>query len=231
MHLKNIIDEFSKERKSRDVATRNNEEKDFWDLLMDFEGSGKDEPWKMSDKHINSFIMVSKFIYWNKLAELDEAISGGTDTTVSTVEWVMTEVARNREVMSWKDRDEISHVVGYNRNIEESDIGSLPYLGADSASWDNPFSSNPDRFLGDTTDYRGIHSRFLPFGAGRRMFPGLSMVHQILPMLVGSLLQSFDWTLENGVAPESINMNGKIEMSLKKSTPLRIIPRASPLAV
>ncbi|RZC85882.1 hypothetical protein C5167_026541 [Papaver somniferum] len=260
--FQNIIDEFAKERKSRDVATRNNEEKDFWDFLMDFEGSGKDEPRKMSDRHIYAFIM--------------EAISGGTDTTVSTVEWVMTEVVRNPEVMR-KTKDEIAQVVGYNRKIEESDIGSLPYLGAvikeamrlnpvaplliprttvkdtefmgyiipkgtavlvntwgigrDSASWDNPFSFNPDRFLGNNTDYRGRHSRFLPFGAGRRMCPGLPMVHQILPMLVGSLLQSFDWTLENGVAPESINMNGKIEMSLKKSTPLRIIPRASPLAV
>ncbi|KAI3871191.1 hypothetical protein MKW98_015091, partial [Papaver atlanticum] len=78
-----------------------------------------------------------------------------------------------------------------------------------------------------TIDYRGHHSRFLPFGAGRRICPGLPMVHQILPMVVGSVLQSFDWTLENGATPESIDMNETLEMSLNKSSPLRIIPKAS----
>ncbi|RZC85879.1 hypothetical protein C5167_026553 [Papaver somniferum] len=259
--FENIIDEFVKERKGRDIVSpNNNEEKDFLDMLMDFEGSGKDEPKKMLDKHINAFMM--------------EMMMGGTDTTVSTIEWVMTEVVRNPEVMR-KAKDEIAQVVGYNRKIEESDTGSLPYLGAvikeamrlnpvapflipratveetefmgyivpkdtavfvniwgigrDSASWDDPFSFNPDRFLGNTTDYRGRHYRFLPFGAGRRICPGLPMVNQILPIVVGSLLQSFDWTLENGVTPESIDMNEKLEMSLKKSTPLRIKPRATAL--
>ncbi|KAI3876248.1 hypothetical protein MKX03_028478 [Papaver bracteatum] len=257
--FKSIIGEFVKERKSRHIVLRNNnEDKDFLDLLMDFEGSGKDEPRKMSDKHITAFIM--------------EMILGGTDTTVSTIEWVMTEVVRNPVVMR-KAKDEIAQVVGYNRKIEEKDIENLPYLGAvikeamrlnpvapfliprttvedtefmgyivpkdtavfvniwgigrDSASWDDPLSFNPERFLGNTTDYRGQHSRFLPFGAGRRICPGLPMVHQILPMVVGSLLQSFDWTLENGAAPESIDMNETLEMSLKKSTPLRIIPKAT----
>ncbi|KAI3868352.1 hypothetical protein MKX03_030345, partial [Papaver bracteatum] len=54
----NIIDEFAKERKIRDIVLRDtSEEKDFWDLLMSFEGNGKDEPRKMSDEHINVFIM------------------------------------------------------------------------------------------------------------------------------------------------------------------------------
>ncbi|KAI3839422.1 hypothetical protein MKX03_017545 [Papaver bracteatum] len=258
----NIVDGFAKERRSTDVIHNSNEEKDYWDLLMDFEGNGKDEPTKLSDRYINFFIM--------------EIFIAGTDSIITPLEWVMTEVMRNPEVMRMA-KDEIAQVVGYNRKIEESDVDSLPYLGAviketlrlhppapfliprttiedtefmgyvipkdtavlvnfwgigrDSALWDDPFSFNPERFLGNTTDYRGQHSRFLPFGSGRRMCAGLPLVHQILPIVVGSLLQSFDWTLENGVTPESIDMNEKIETSLKKATPLRIIPRASALAV
>ncbi|KAI3984514.1 hypothetical protein MKX01_034007 [Papaver californicum] len=57
--LLNIVDEFAKERKSRDTLLRNNKEKkDYWDLLMDFEGNGKDEPKKLSDRYINFFIAV-----------------------------------------------------------------------------------------------------------------------------------------------------------------------------
>ncbi|XP_026440631.1 cytochrome P450 76A2-like [Papaver somniferum] len=258
----NILDGFAKERRSTDVLHNNKEEKDYWDLLMDFEGNGKDEPRKMSDRHINSFIT--------------EIFVGGSDSLINSVEWVMTEVVRYPEVMR-KAKDELAQVVGYNRKIEESDIESLPYLGAviketlrlhpaaplliprttveemefigytipqdtavlvnvwgiarDAALWDDPFSFNPERFLGNTTDYRGQHFQYLPFGCGRRMCPGLPMAHQILHIVVGSLLQSFDWTLEDGVTPESIDMNGKFQASLQKSIPLRIIPRASPLAV
>ncbi|KAI3911193.1 hypothetical protein MKW92_013453 [Papaver armeniacum] len=255
----NILDGFAKERRSTDVLHNN---KDYWDLLMDFEGNGKDEPRKMSASHINGFIT--------------EIFVGGSDSLMNSVEWVMTEVVRNPEVMR-KAKDEIAQVVGYNRKIEESDIESLPYLGAviketlrlhpaaplliprttvedtefmgyiipkdtavlvnvwgiatDPAIWDDPFTFNPERFLGNTTDYRGQHFQYLPFGCGRRMCPGLPMAHQILHIVVGSLLQSFDWTLENGVTPESIDMNGKFQASLQKSIPLRIIPRASLLAV
>ncbi|KAI3871192.1 hypothetical protein MKW98_015092, partial [Papaver atlanticum] len=54
--LQNIIEELVKERKSRDIVLHNHhKEKDFLDLLMDFEVSGKDEPRKMSDRHINAF--------------------------------------------------------------------------------------------------------------------------------------------------------------------------------
>ncbi|KAI3876251.1 hypothetical protein MKX03_028481 [Papaver bracteatum] len=257
----NILDGFAKERRSTDLLHNTNEDKDYWDLLMDFEGNGKDEPWKLSDRHISSFIT--------------EIFIGGSDSLINSVEWVMTEVVRNPEVMR-KAKDEIAQVVGYNRKIEESDVESLPYLGAviketlrlhpaaplliprttveemefmgyiipkdtavlvnvwgigrDSALWDDPFSFNPERFLGNTTDYRGRHYQFLPFGAGRRMCAGIPMAHQILHIVVGSLLQSFDWTLENGMTPESIDMKEKFQTSLQKSTPLRIIPKASALA-
>ncbi|KAI3923549.1 hypothetical protein MKW92_028711 [Papaver armeniacum] len=258
----NTIDELAKERKSRDIDLRNNNEKDYWDLLMDFEGDGKDEPRKISDRHLNWFIM--------------EVFIGATDTVITSVEWVMTEVVRNPEVMR-KAKDEIAKVVGYNRKIEESDIESLPYLcavikealrlhpaapflvprsttedtkfmgyiipkdtavlvnvwgiGRDSDLWGDPFTFNPERFLGNTTDYRGHHYQYLPFGSGRRMCPGIPMAHQILHIVIGSLLQSFDWSLENGVIPESIDMNEKVEMTLQKAIPLRIIPRASALGV
>ncbi|KAI3970048.1 hypothetical protein MKX01_015586 [Papaver californicum] len=63
----NILDGFAKERRSTDVLCKTEEEKDYWDLLMDFEGNGKDEPLKLSDRHIISIIAVSKFIKLNNL--------------------------------------------------------------------------------------------------------------------------------------------------------------------
>ncbi|CAA3025243.1 ferruginol synthase-like [Olea europaea var. sylvestris] len=51
----------------------------------------------------------------------------GTDTTSSTVEWIMTELIRNPEKMS-KARNELWTVIGRNKQVEESDISRLPYL-------------------------------------------------------------------------------------------------------
>ncbi|RZC50138.1 hypothetical protein C5167_018560 [Papaver somniferum] len=101
-----IVDGFAKERRITDAIRNNKEEKDYWDLLIDFEGNGKDEPRKLSDRHINWFIT--------------EIFIGGTDSLINSIEWVMSEVVRNPEVMR-KAKDEIGQVVGYHRKIDESD--------------------------------------------------------------------------------------------------------------
>jgi cytochrome P450 len=55
--------------------------------------------------------------------------AAGTDTSSSTVEWAMVELLRNPLSMA-KACDELRRVIGSRRNIEESEIGQLPYLQA-----------------------------------------------------------------------------------------------------
>ncbi|EYU25445.1 hypothetical protein MIMGU_mgv1a018354mg [Erythranthe guttata] len=56
-------------------------------------------------------------------------IVGGADTSTDTVEWAMTELLSNPEIMS-KARNELRTVIGENKQVEESDISKLPYLRA-----------------------------------------------------------------------------------------------------
>ncbi|KAL8058763.1 hypothetical protein ABFX02_03G042400 [Erythranthe guttata] len=56
-------------------------------------------------------------------------ILGGADTSADTVEWAMTELLKNPEIMS-KAKDELRNVIGENKQVEESDISKLPYLRA-----------------------------------------------------------------------------------------------------
>ncbi|KAK4390548.1 cytochrome [Sesamum angolense] len=51
------------------------------------------------------------------------------DTTAGAVEWVMTELMRNPQVML-KLKTEVRTIVGANNQVEESDISKLPYLQA-----------------------------------------------------------------------------------------------------
>ncbi|KAL3362127.1 hypothetical protein AABB24_014807 [Solanum stoloniferum] len=62
-------------------------------------------------------------------AILVDIVIGGTDTTITTVEWVMSELLNNPEIMS-KVQQELKHVVGMNNIVEESHLPNLHYLDA-----------------------------------------------------------------------------------------------------
>jgi len=52
---------------------------------------------------------------------------GGTDTTSSAIQWTMSELVRNPNVMK-KVQEEVRKVLGHKLNVEESDIKKMNYL-------------------------------------------------------------------------------------------------------
>ncbi|CAN0922452.1 Cytochrome P450 81Q32, partial [Linum grandiflorum] len=54
-------------------------------------------------------------------------ITAGTDTSAATMEWAMSLLLNNPDILN-KARAELDHVVGNNRLIDESDYSKLPYL-------------------------------------------------------------------------------------------------------
>ncbi|KAL4592081.1 hypothetical protein LXL04_005063 [Taraxacum kok-saghyz] len=87
--------------------------KDFLDVLLDYEGTGKDEPEKMSERDITIFIL--------------EIFLAGSETTSSTVEWALSELLRCPDKMV-RAKKELNSVIGPNNKLEESFIDDLPYL-------------------------------------------------------------------------------------------------------
>lgn len=67
-------------------------------------------------------------------------------------------------------------------------------IGRDPSTWDDPLEYRPERFLDSAIDFKGNDFEFLPFGAGRRICPGMPMAAKIVPLVVASLLYFFDWT-------------------------------------
>ncbi|XP_049400229.1 cytochrome P450 76A2 isoform X8 [Solanum stenotomum] len=107
-----IMSMFLKEREEeRKKGTE--KRKDFLDVLLEFEGTGKDEPAKLSEHEIKIFIL--------------EMFLAGSETTSNSVEWALTELLRHPEAMA-KVKTEISKVIGPNKKFEESDIENLPYM-------------------------------------------------------------------------------------------------------
>ncbi|WJX14716.1 hypothetical protein P8452_04936 [Trifolium repens] len=193
----------------------------------------------------------------------------GTDTTASTLEWAMTEVVCNPEIML-KAKRELEQMIGSGVPIEESDIAKLPYLqaiiketlrlhppvpfllprkaernvdicgytipkdaqvlvnvwniGRDPTIWVNPTLFSPERFLGSDIDVKGRNFELAPFGSGRRICPGLQLANRMLLLMLGSLVNSFDWKLEGDMKPEDMDMDDKFGITLQKAQPLRVVP-------
>lgn len=99
-------------------------------------------------------------------------------------------------------------------------------IGRDASTWENPYSFKPERFLGLDVDVKGRNFDLIPFGAGRRICPGLPLAIRMLHLMLGSLIKSFDWKLENEVTTENMDMEEKFGITLQKAQPLRVVPVA-----
>ncbi|TXG62737.1 hypothetical protein EZV62_009731 [Acer yangbiense] len=97
-------------------------------------------------------------------------------------------------------------------------------IGRDSSVWQNPTSFMPERFVESEIDVKGRDFKLIPFGAGRRICPGLPLAHRMVHLTLASLLYSFDWKLSHDLKSEDMDMTEKFGLTLHKSEPLLVIP-------
>ncbi|XP_077246507.1 putative (S)-N-methylcoclaurine 3'-hydroxylase isozyme 2 [Tasmannia lanceolata] len=98
-------------------------------------------------------------------------------------------------------------------------------IGRDSTVWEDPLKFKPERFLNSELDYKGNDFRFIPFGAGRRICPGLPMADKQVHLILACLIHYFDWSLPHGMHPSQIDVNEKFGVTLQKEHPLLLIPK------
>ncbi|KAL6174955.1 hypothetical protein ACLB2K_051600 [Fragaria x ananassa] len=206
----------------------------------------------------------------NLKAILHDMFVAGTVTTSTTMEWLMTELARNPSTME-KVQKEIRSVVGNKRRVDENDITQMHYLkcviketlrlhpvapllvpretsGAvelggyhipakttvfvnafaiqrDPKFWERPDEFLPDRFEGNSVDFRGEDFQFVPFGGGRRRCPGQAFAVASLECVLANLLYWFDWKLPSGNAlVEALDVSEVYGITVCKKAPLYLLP-------
>jgi len=112
------------------------------------------------------------------------------------------------------------HIVPRNAQI----LVNLWAIGRDPTVWENPDEFSPERFLNCGVDVKGKDFGLLPFGAGRRICPGMNLAYRMLTLMLATLLHSFDWKLEDGMNSKELDMDEKFGIALQKTKPLNIIP-------
>ncbi|KAH1045981.1 hypothetical protein J1N35_036765 [Gossypium stocksii] len=79
-------------------------------------------------------------------------------------------------------------------------------IGRDPKVWTNPEEFFPERFLGNSIDYKGLNFEFLPFGAGRKVCPGMRIGVAEVELALANLLYKFDWEMPTGMKKEDLDL-------------------------
>ncbi|KAM0911058.1 hypothetical protein ACQ4PT_013719 [Festuca glaucescens] len=98
-------------------------------------------------------------------------------------------------------------------------------IGRDMASWgEDAEEFEPDRFLDSVVELQGTHFQLLPFGAGRRICPGIAMALMNVEFTLANMLCGFDWALPEGVKAEDVCMEEAGALAFHRKTPLLLVP-------
>ncbi|KAG9151633.1 hypothetical protein Leryth_001940 [Lithospermum erythrorhizon] len=82
----------------------------------------------------------------------------------------------------------------------------------------------PERFENSEIDFKGTNFELIPFGAGRRICPGLAMAINSIEYILTNLLYFFDWELPDGVKIEGVSMEEIVGITIHKKIPLHLKP-------
>ncbi|CAN1824328.1 6,7,8-trihydroxycoumarin synthase [Linum perenne] len=100
-------------------------------------------------------------------------------------------------------------------------------IGRDPEAWgDDPHVFRPERFLGSSIDYKGVDYGLIPFGAGRRICPGIFLGVAAVEVALANLLYRFDWEMPAGMKREEIDIDLLSPgIAVNKKEPLRLVPK------
>jgi len=95
----------------------------------------------------------------------------------------------------------------------------------DPEAWKDPEEYLPERFLKNEIDFNGQDFKFIPFGAGRRICPGISLGMASVVLIIANLLNSFHWELPAGMKPEHIDTEGLPGLARHKKNHLFVVAK------
>ncbi|MFQ6639478.1 hypothetical protein Gotur_014539, partial [Gossypium turneri] len=117
------------------------------------------------------------------------------------------------------------NIGGYNVPAKTLVFVNSWAIGKNLETWENPEVFSPERFIGCSIDYKGLHYELVPFGAGRRICPGMRMGVATVELALANLLYNFDWEMPIGMNKEDINFEAIPSITAHKKNALTLIAK------
>ncbi|CAN6237904.1 unnamed protein product [Urochloa humidicola] len=117
------------------------------------------------------------------------------------------------------------HVDGYRVPAKIPVLVNAWALGRDKSVWADAEEFKPERFMGIDVDinFKGNDFKFLPFGAGRRICPGMNFSISTLEIMIANLMYSFNWEVPVGMG--CIDMTEVFRLTVHRKEKLILVPK------
>lgn len=184
--------------------------------------------WAMSEMMKNPSVME------RAQAEIREALKGkekmrGNDMQgLKYLKWLIKETFRLHPpgpLLAPRESREQCEIAGYVIPSGTVTIVNAWALGRDPEYWNNPEKFDPERFSDSAIDFTGNHFELIPFGAGKRMCPGINFGVTNVELLLAQLLYHFNWELPGGIKPEDLDMTEKLGAAASRKNDLRLVAK------
>ncbi|CBI39705.3 unnamed protein product, partial [Vitis vinifera] len=202
-------------------------DEDLVDVLLKFHEDHGDHAFSLTTDNIKAVLL--------------DIFGAGSEPSSTTIDFAMSEMMRNPRIMR-KAQEEVRRIFDRKEEIDEMGIQELKFLklipvkskiivnawaiGRDPKHWTEPESFNPERFLDSSIDYKGTNFEYIPFGAGRRICPGILFGLASVELLLAKLLYHFDWKLPNGMKQQDLDMTEVFGLAVRRKEDLYLIPTA-----
>ncbi|TVU31190.1 hypothetical protein EJB05_22868 [Eragrostis curvula] len=123
-----------------------------------------------------------------------------------------------------RQAENTTKIMGYTIPKGSRVLINIWAMGRDANIWAEPEKFMPERFLEKNFDFKNGHFELIPFGAGRRICPGMPLAIRMVHLVLGSLLNQFKWKLPDEVERNGVDMTEKFGVTIVKAVPLCAIP-------
>ncbi|KAJ9185154.1 hypothetical protein P3X46_004815 [Hevea brasiliensis] len=250
----NIIDEHKKKLMNKSSSELESEKEDLVDVLLKLQGSGRLQcpvtsnslkavildlfiagtdtssttvEWAMSEMMKNPRILKKAQDEVRQAFKGKKTIREADVQQLKYLPLVLKETLRLHPpapLLLPRESTERCIIDGYELPVKTKIIVNAWAIGRDPETWPEADTFKPERFINSSVDFKGMDFEFIPFGAGRRICPGIAFGLANMELPLARLLYHFDWKLPNGITPENLDMTEAFGATVGRKNGLQLIP-------